>query len=67
MQQLLDRGANIEAADSNGRTALLRAAQYRQDIIVQQLLNHSINIETADTNGITTLLHAIKYGRDIFL
>ncbi|KAF4468114.1 ankyrin repeat-containing [Fusarium albosuccineum] len=55
-QLLLEKGANIEAADIDGRTPLSWAAwKGDSDATVQLLLDRGANIEAADINGRTPL------------
>ncbi|KNB20746.1 hypothetical protein FOXG_22917 [Fusarium oxysporum f. sp. lycopersici 4287] len=63
-QRLLERGANIKARDSNGRTSLWRAAQNGHEAVVELLLEKGADIETMDNNGQTPLLWAVENGRE---
>ncbi|KAK4892289.1 hypothetical protein LTR49_028601, partial [Elasticomyces elasticus] len=64
MNLLLDRGAKIEAADNDGKTSLISAAQHGDKPVMQLLLNRGADIETADISGKTALGWAATCGRD---
>jgi ankyrin repeat protein len=55
VQLLLDRGADVKAADRNGWTSLYRASENGYLEIVQLLLNYSADIKAADRNRWTPL------------
>jgi len=59
----LDRGARIEAADNNGWTALILAAIWGHDKVVQLLLDRGAQIEAAN-NGKTILMFAAEIGEE---
>jgi ankyrin repeat protein len=52
---LLNNGANIHQADSDGETPLLWAARYGHIQIVELLLENGADIHQADSNGRTPL------------
>jgi tetratricopeptide (TPR) repeat protein len=56
VQQLLDKGANIEAKNEYGSTALVLAARDGQIEVVRLLLNKGANIEAKDKDDYTALL-----------
>jgi ankyrin repeat protein len=66
VRQLLEKGADVEAKDHNGNTALLRAAT-RQDQeapgVVKALLEKRVNLEARDQNGSTPLIVAAEIDR----
>ncbi|KAK5629540.1 hypothetical protein RRF57_005255 [Xylaria bambusicola] len=63
VQQLLEKGAAIEATDKEGgRTPLLWAARNGYETVVQQLLEKGAAIEATDRWGRTPLLLAAKNG-----
>ncbi|KAL5592757.1 hypothetical protein FOBRF1_013065 [Fusarium oxysporum] len=62
LQRLLEKGANIEARDDNGRTSLWRAAQNGHEAVVELLLEKGAVIETMDDNDQTPLLWAAGEG-----
>jgi len=64
---LLDRGANVNARDKDGRTALHRAADYGRREVLQALLDRGADIEAAvegkyEYAGGTALLLASEEG-----
>jgi ankyrin repeat protein len=60
---LLDAGANVDARDSESRTALMLAAAAGQGAIVQTLLGANANIEAKSNNGRTAIAHAAEQGQ----
>ena len=59
---LLDNGANIDAQDSDGKTALHRAAQYGLDSIANLLVERGTNIFLHTTKNKTALDLALANG-----
>ena len=53
VKALLDKGANVEGKDKNGRTALMLAAQRGHDEIVKLLLTKGAHADTRDRQGWT--------------
>ena len=64
VQQLLDKGANIEAKNSKGSTALYIAAANGKTDAVKLLLSNRANIEAQDYTGNTVLIAAAYWGED---
>src|SRR5215471_1221461 len=62
---LLDHGANMEAADAKGRTALLLAAEKGHNEIIQILLGANANIEAIDKDGRTPLMLAMWHRKEL--
>ena len=62
VESLLNRGANIEAKNKDGCTALIAAARKGHRSTVECLLNRGVNIEAKDDNGHTALSAAAWYG-----
>ena len=61
VQQLLQRGANINAEDTGGYTALLMSAMYGKADVVKLLLDKGANIESRDKfQNLTPLLGAVR-------
>ena len=58
VEYLLERGADVNAINDRGRTALHGAAHIRSDAIVQLLVDHGASISVADEKGITPLMIA---------
>lgn len=66
---LIEKGANIEAMDREGNTALLVATHYGKPDVVKLLLDRGANIETKGSAGYpyvagTALLVAIREGHN---
>lgn len=57
MKILLERGADVKQTDHKGWTALLWAAYYGLDGVVQQLLAHGADIAATSRNQRWTALH----------
>jgi len=55
---LLESGADIEAKDKGGRTALMAAAGWGRGWIIKILLDQGAHIEAKDNQGFTALLIA---------
>jgi serine/threonine-protein phosphatase 6 regulatory ankyrin repeat subunit B len=62
-QQLLDKGANIEARDSSSNTALINAAAFGTADMVKFLLDKGANVEAKGNGGNTALITAVFYGK----
>ena len=63
VQDVLDRGANINITDYKGKTALHRAAQAGFLKITQLLIDNGAKLEFADNKQETPLFDAASYGR----
>jgi ankyrin repeat protein len=59
---LLDSGANPNATNKRGDTALMLAATYGHEEIAQRLLEKSADPNVANKYGLTALMHAARYG-----
>jgi ankyrin repeat protein len=63
VQQLLDKGANVNARSASwGRLPLICAAKYGQTPVVEQLLNNGADVNAMDAEGWTSLAIAAYYG-----
>lgn len=62
LRLLIDKGADIETGDIDGRTSLYHAVALQRENAVKCLLDHKANIEARDNNGWTRLLHAAAQG-----
>ena len=64
IEDLLDRGADIEARDDDGWNALMSASYYGQVAVVELLLDRGADIEARSNSGNTALSWASKKGHD---
>ena len=64
LSELLSKGADINAKDSYGITALIYATMAGRDAIVANLLDKGADTEAKDNHGRTALIYAIMAGRD---
>ncbi|KAL8792524.1 MAG: hypothetical protein Q9195_004894 [Heterodermia aff. obscurata] len=62
---LLDDGADIEARDKEGATALIIAAEHGHSQIVQLLLDHDANVNITTKWGETALCFAAKKDKNV--
>lgn len=51
-------GADIDARDQDGRTALMRSARYGNIVAIDYLVTHGANLEQEDREGNTALMLA---------
>ena len=68
MELLIKSGANIDAIDKTGRTALNRGfSHYRSDssLRVKVLLNAKANPDIRDNEGNTALMYAVRHDADL--
>ncbi len=57
---LLERGADINEAGSDGKTALIRAAWYGHTDVVKILLEKGADVNAKDKKGKTALNYAVE-------
>src|SRR5262249_54869952 len=57
-EQVLKKGARIEATDENGKTPLIVAAERDATPTVRLLLDRGAKVDTRDNSGWTALVHA---------
>ena len=62
VQTFLDAGMNVDAADADGNTALLLAAEAGHGHVVNELLWHKANPNSVRTDGDTPLIVAARRG-----
>jgi hypothetical protein len=62
MALLLERGADPNAADRGGFSALMAAARYNACGSVERLLEYGADINSKDSDGTTAIMHAIEGG-----
>lgn len=60
VELLLAKGANVNATDGNGETALHKAAYYGNKDVIEILLTHGASINATNKNGKTPLQVASK-------
>ncbi len=61
-QILIDKGANMNAADKNGDTVLMWAARYGYTELAKILTDKGADVNAADKNGDTALMWAERSG-----
>jgi ankyrin repeat protein len=62
LQQAIDNGANVNAADESGQTALHFAADRGCIACIQSLIQHGASVNAADHDGISVLFTAVMTG-----
>ncbi|RFU26911.1 hypothetical protein B7463_g9427, partial [Scytalidium lignicola] len=60
---LLEKGADVNMVDEDGRTPLFYAVQLEYKTIIKLLLEKGADLEMKDYNGWMPLFYAVKYGR----
>ena len=61
---LLDNGANVSAANINGKAALMLAALGGHETVTKLLLDNAADVAAADFNGDTALIYASVGGNE---
>jgi ankyrin repeat protein len=65
VELLVDKGAEIEAMDRDGNTALIKAAGDKRGVpTVQVLLERGANVHAKNHHGLTPLLAAVRCGSE---
>ena len=62
VQALLKAGANVDAANGSGETALMAAAMHGHKDIVETLLSAGVSVDVAAAFGLTALMLAVREG-----
>lgn len=62
VRALLAKGADVQARDAHGRTALMYAAENGDPTIVQALLTNGADVNARDWQGWTALIYAAENG-----
>ena len=60
--EAINAGANVNAKDNDGATALIGAAYYGRTEVAELLLKHGADVNTKDENGYTALMLAAMNG-----
>ena len=61
---ILKAGANINAKDADGMTALMHAASFARDKVTKLLLKHGADVKIRDSSGKTALMYAADHEKD---
>ena len=64
VEDLLDRGADLEARDESGYTALMYAANAGELPSAERLLERGADVDARDAQGSTPLMFAAQHGHD---
>ena len=59
LKAMLANGANVNAANANGRSALMGAVYYRNRGIIRELLSEGADVDAVDAQGKTALMIAV--------
>ena len=62
VQLLINEGADIDAGDKDGRTALIRAVLVGNTGVIKFLINEGADIDAGDKDGRTALMQAVLIG-----
>ena len=60
LQKLIEQGADINASNAMGRTALMGAIYFRNTRVVKELLIEGADVNAKDNNGRTALMIAVN-------
>ena len=68
VRSLLDIGADVDALDDHGQTALMLAAHYGHRAVVEELIAHKAKLDVTAKYGLSALMLAIvAHRRDVAL
>ena len=62
---LVDKGADLNAGDKDGMTALMHVAKKRDLNILKFLIIKGADVNVKDKNGRTALSHALSYASNV--
>jgi len=62
VQQMLDAGADIDARDRHGQTALMLAAHHGHDTLVELLITRGAALDVTGKYGLSALMLAVVAG-----
>ena len=63
LNQLIAAGANLEATDASGNTALWAACYANQQPVIARLLEAGANMDHQNPDGVTVLMYAASAGK----
>ncbi len=62
VEEAITNGADVNAKNNEGKTALMWAAMFGHADVAEILLKHGANVNAKDNDGWTALMKAAKYG-----
>ena len=62
VNELIEKGADVNCKNGDGRTGLMRASKRGYDKIVEKLLEKKADVAARDKNNDTALMGAAKHG-----
>ncbi|KAJ6789033.1 hypothetical protein PWT90_07832 [Aphanocladium album] len=67
VKMLLEKGANVDARDSDGRTPLSHIVETGHEAIVKILLENGANVDAKDNDGRTPLSYTVETGHEVIM